>query len=1041
MHNRVLLGLFLLLSYSSAHEGDAAEIFPNGDLKGPDARGLLNLVGQNNPYPHTPLPNDGSTYGDVWGEGNFAYMAVLKKGVAIFDLTNPAAPVLKKLWDPRVECNGNANCHNMVTQINGYRPTGSTATWTLTIDDQLNFADVVVKNGYGYFASDGGMGVYIVDLKNIANGTTNVLSHITDHWPMKVSQPGGNNYPNLGIHDVRVETINGKDYLFAAGSTDAWDGIDYTGDQFGRWTNILRVYDVTNKSAPTAIGAYPLRGWVHDITVKNISVSGVVKPLVFCSIDWDTWDVSGNTSGNGWMQILDFSSLPGGPVLMKEIKSGFVSHSSFPTEDGAYLYISHENVPGGRPEDPYGPAGILEIWKTNLGSSTAMSKVGSLDPVRLGFDRNHIGHDPWVVGNLLYVSWYKAGLAVFDISDPVTPVLKGLYRTSRDWNFKWNQTGNWGIFPLLGKNKILASDIQYGLHVLSLTQKQNLATGTTHTAAIKGDGTLWTWGGNDKGQLGFGNTSANYLSPRSLYPGGNQASPVLTGNWTTAGGGYVSVAVGQKFTVGLRRDGTLWAWGWNTAGSLGIGITTDKYSPTQVCPSSSPQSCAGNQYSAVAAQGLHVLALRRDGTLWTWGYNGEGQLGLGHTTNALWPTQVISTNPASGSADWVAIASGSNHSLALKADGSLWAFGLNTDGQLGINSTVTYASVPTRESTNAKDWDDIKAGQKHSLALKKNGTLHVWGSNIWGQFGNGVTSSGSRSPVTGPSGSWAAIQSGMGHCLAAKKNGELWSWGLNQEGQTGRGNNTTVYASTPAREISNSLWSEIGGSAGQSSLGFLRDGTLWGWGFNSNGELGLNSTATPKTSPTMATLWSADFLAISETKPLADNAEINLTTEGQQDWGHWGLEGVATYKHKEKTTSMVGSTASGPLATWDQNEIPYHWDDGIPPFGNVTTRKLQYTSGAGTGTDLTIPASTTPLIVNVYLNVGQGEATFKANLSQKANAPYVQYKLSRNDGTTAHVRVTLKLMAATSQRTLRISYRLSQDYGGGNLALEAVTIR
>ena len=181
---------------------------------------------------------------------------------------------------------------------------------------------------------------------------------------------------------------------------------------------------------------------------------------------------------------------------------------------------------------------------------------------------------------------------------------------------------------MLGRNKILASDLEFGLTVLSVTDKQLVSGGLNHTAALRANGQVYSWGKNNLGQMGDGSTGADVLAPR--------ASTVAIGE------GFTSVAAGGDFTVALRRDGVMYAWGNNGTGSLGNDSNVNSPSPVQVI---------GDGFTAVSVGGLHVLALSRDGTLWAWGYNGEGQVGDQSTTNRWKPKQITSTSPSSSSND------------------------------------------------------------------------------------------------------------------------------------------------------------------------------------------------------------------------------------------------------------------------------------------------------------------------------------------------------------------------------------------------------
>ncbi len=291
-----------------------------------------------------------------------------------------------------------------------------------------------------------------------------------------------------------------------------------------------------------------------------------------------------------------------------------------------------------------------------------------------------------------------------------------------------------------------------------------IAAGQTHTVALKSDGTLWAWGYNAHGQLGD-STTFQRNTPVQAAGGGNT---------------WAAVAAGRLHTVALKSDGTLWAWGLNDVGQLGDGTTINKSIPVQV-------SGGGNTWVAIAAGGDHTVALKSDGTLWAWGYNFFGQLGDGTTTNKTTPVQV-----AGGGNTWVAVTAGGNHTVALKSDGTLWAWGYNLYGQLGDGTTINK-STPVQVPGGGNTWVAIAAGGaggNHTVALKSDGTLWAWGYNFYGQLGDGTTINKTTPvQVAGGGNTWSEITAGYLHTVALKSGGPVWTWGYNQTGQLGDGTN------------------------------------------------------------------------------------------------------------------------------------------------------------------------------------------------------------------------------------------------------------
>jgi len=211
--------------------------------------------------------------------------------------------------------------------------------------------------------------------------------------------------------------------------------------------------------------------------------------------------------------------------------------------------------------------------------------------------------------------------------------------------------------------------------------------------------------------------------------------------------------------VALKSDGTLWAWGSNGFGQLGDGTTTNRSTPTQI---GSETNWA--LISTDGPGGNTTMALKSDGTLWGWGRNNFGQLGDGTTTNRSTPTQ-----EATGATNWALISTGGAHTVALKSDGTLWAWGSNGFGQLG-DGTTTNRSTPTQEATGATNWALISAGGVHTVALKSDGTIWSWGGNNWWQLGSGGYSYYYLNPIQEYTGAtnWTAIAAGQAFTVAIK---------------------------------------------------------------------------------------------------------------------------------------------------------------------------------------------------------------------------------------------------------------------------------
>lgn len=294
-----------------------------------------------------------------------------------------------------------------------------------------------------------------------------------------------------------------------------------------------------------------------------------------------------------------------------------------------------------------------------------------------------------------------------------------------------------------------------------------ISAGDFHSVAIHAaDSTMYAWGSNQNGRLGDGKTPDLFL-PTKVGS--------LTWSVLSAGGGH---------TVGVKKDFTLWAWGRNSDGQLGVGNIEDKNLPTAVLP-------AIKTWKGAAAGANHTLAFKDlvtgcTSNVWTWGSDAQGQLGLSAAGAKTVPTCVVFP----GSFVASAVAAGQAHSLAIGPGNSIWTWGDNTYGQLGRSATDNLPgqvcfSTPCTKDDN--DWRAVAAGADHNLALRSDGSLWAWGYNEFGQLGD-ETSSPSATPIRiGDATDWVAIAAGKYFSFAIKANGTLWAWGRNQEGQLGNG--------------------------------------------------------------------------------------------------------------------------------------------------------------------------------------------------------------------------------------------------------------
>jgi alpha-tubulin suppressor-like RCC1 family protein len=280
---------------------------------------------------------------------------------------------------------------------------------------------------------------------------------------------------------------------------------------------------------------------------------------------------------------------------------------------------------------------------------------------------------------------------------------------------------------------------------------------------------------------------------------------------TVASGGSVATisAGGVVHSLVIKLDGSLWAWGANYYGQLGDGTTTDRLTPVNIQP--------GTTWKAVSAHDWCTFAIQTDGSLWAWGANYNGQLGDGTRTDRHTPVQI---QPGT---TWQSITtSGMFHSLGIKTDGSLWAWGWNNYGQLG-DETIRHSFTPT-EIQPGTTWQSISAGRTHAVGMKTDGSLWVWGGNEYGQLGTDTNQMNSLIPVKIMD-EVVAVSVGMHHTMVIKPDKSLWAWGRNDVGQLGDG--TTINRNIPVKIADDVLAISV---YNNQSTAIRTGGSLLAWG-------------------------------------------------------------------------------------------------------------------------------------------------------------------------------------------------------------------
>jgi len=323
---------------------------------------------------------------------------------------------------------------------------------------------------------------------------------------------------------------------------------------------------------------------------------------------------------------------------------------------------------------------------------------------------------------------------------------------------------------------------------------------------------LWAWGVDNVGYFGTGTVSYNY-SP-IVAAGGS-------GDWASFSmSGYSN----SDFTVAIKKNGTMWSWGENAQGQLGVGDNIDRKTPTQVLP--------GTTWCTVSTR-YATVAVKSDGTLWGWGdslWSANGSLQAAGDRSS--PIQIPNS-----SGTWVEVSVGSCFSLGKKSDNTLWAWGTCSFGALAscVVSTTQYTISPLEVCGGFADWVTIAAGGQHALGIRGSngsGSLWAWGRDVCGVLGKNTNSFHTSSPVQvcGGFSDWCKVSAGNMNSAGIRTNGTLWAWGANYRGELGDG--TTIYRSSPVQVTGGFTdWCDVKISAVRRNIvGVRTNGTLWGWG-------------------------------------------------------------------------------------------------------------------------------------------------------------------------------------------------------------------
>lgn len=428
--------------------------------------------------------------------------------------------------------------------------------------------------------------------------------------------------------------------------------------------------------------------------------------------------------------------------------------------------------------------------------------------------------------------------------------------------------------------------------------------GGTSTFVIDIFGNLWGWGVNGSGTIGDATTT-------------NRSSPVLV----AGGRSWLSIATPLRDnfpgTAAIDSKGAAYCWGDNTYGQLGDGTNTSNNSPVPVVGGISFISIA----NYCGGTGTPFTAgIATNGNLYTWGSNDSGQLGDGTTVGKSSPVAVI------GGLKFVSFVSYNNTARGITTTGAMYAWGQNTNGVLGIGNTTGTSSPQQVLGGLSFAKLPIYSGVTNnptSLGITTSGDLYAWGLGTSGQLGDG-TSVSKSSPVLVVGGKkWQNVYSVHTSTWGITTDGDLYAWGQNGSGQLGDG--TTTSRSSPTLVLGGLKWQSVypigpAGAAGHSIIGLATTGAMYGWGDNTDGQVGDN-TVTNRSSP-VAVVGGLSFVAGAMTGTTADFTAYGVQANGQiYAWGYNGQgqlgDGNTVVQKRSSPVKVLGSVIANtnPLIT------------------------------------------------------------------------------------------------------------------------------
>jgi uncharacterized repeat protein (TIGR01451 family) len=512
---------------------------------------------------------------------------------------------------------------------------------------------------------------------------------------------------------------------------------------------------------------------------------------------------------------------------------------------------------------------------------------------------------------------------------------------------------------------------------LTFAQETNvvaLDSGSDHSVALRADGTVWTWGYNANGQLGDGGFINSNVPTRVA----------MLRN-------IVSISAGGWHTLAVREDGTVWAWGLNYNGQLGDATTINQAVPVRV---KDPSDATGflTNVVAVAAGERHSLALKANGTVWAWGYNGNGRLGDSTYDNRSSPVQVKDTSDASGFLTGVkAIAAGAAHSIALKNNKTVWTWGNRDYAQIGriISGAGSKPQNVAGQVAGLTDVKGIAGGWEHTVVLKEDGTVWTCGRNLEGQLGDGTTIGSFFPPpeppkffvqVIDPTGESdptgyltgiAAIDADDRHTVAVNENGSVYGWGWNYGGKL-----CHDILDNKLRPIRMDGLADIYTPSAGANFNLLlkQEGTIWGCGYNSWGQIGTGEFSDHTSTPQQTKFPSVSLVYIYGLDYISPGEEGTFMIEYENAFGFILENAVVVFDLPGDFT--YSSSTNGGIYRDDKNQVFWKLGDLAPGAKGQLYVKLNVPWGMPLHSRFNLLANITAvnlpgnLNVNDYLTYG-----------------------------------------------------------------------